>query len=354
MDGKLVFCADGVLRMQSPYSEHMLSLIDIQHALDLSPSEMFLDSLRRDVLVEEGSTIGTFLMCIEPWAHEAASLTDRQVKAYITEMRRPSSAEPAFDKVEVRFCASISRSPKLEEMPEGVDFLEWLNRPNKKIEFLNTFEFGRGYDICGYTNGDPSNYSMSSTSIHELKNVPLVINRDAVLVESCYNAKRTDKGSVMRAESEGVHQLGHNRLVIRLDDVSLSFQDLLETVICDGLWYDSPNGAIRQRELLSDAMAELKDAIDNSDGRQDAAGSDQDSDDSDITTTECTVKTVTIREGAFDGIVRHHEVEGAEWAALTAALAKSKTANPIRIGGVTEHRPTDNRLLGQFVEIPNE
>ena len=254
LNGSVIFCNDGILRLRSSgRNKVMLPVLGVQEAYGYSASSMFLKLLRSSAYIEEGSTIATFLKCLEHWADSASDFTDRNVNSYLAEIRKPSGETNTFDRVEIRRVTGIHRKMIHEPIPEDVDWLEWLNRPNKKTEWGNVFEVSQSFHICGYVDGDDSNYSLS-TNIHKLKNVPLVINRDDLLTE--HVPKRAGKGSVMSQTTEGVHTLKDRGLFARAScEEDPSFGDLLEVVICQGLWFHTPAGAIAQQQKLEAAMS---------------------------------------------------------------------------------------------------
>lgn len=346
MDGTVIFCNDGILRFQSASTETAAIPLElIQAAIGIDPYPFFLQQIRKPFLLEEGSTVGTFLLCLTPWASVVSDLTDRDVQKYITELRKPSADEPAFDRCEVRKCFGFSREMQHDPMPEGMSIIEWFNRPRGETVWLDTYESRCEYDISGYTNGDPSNYSMS-TSIHKLKNVPLIINRVPIVV--VYD--RPDHGApFLNPDAAGVirHLRGgdgdDNRVAGQVliakgtADEYMTTHDLLSVVIEQGLWFNTPQGAMREREMLDDIIASLP--------------KDEDEPDSppaeDEVCEESNKMTVSVAPGAFDGIVTHYENEKSEWEELVDKVKQSPSL-PFRIGAVTETIPVDDRASGMI------
>lgn len=347
MDGKIVFCNDGVLRFQSSYDDkRLLPLASIQVALDHDPAIMILSHLDHGVLLQSGSTIGTFLLCLEPWAKEISALTDRDVQSYISEIRKPSSVENAFDRIEIRHRTHVSRAMVHDPCPPDVDFLDWLNRP-RDLKWSNTWNVDSVYDICGYCEGDDSNYSIS-TNIHKLKNVPLVINRQSLLVESQSSAIPQKP---LFQQTDGAFTIdGRSMVAVNADlEVSLTFQELIATVISHGLWYNTPQGCDRHRELL-EAMSErvreeLIEAETDDAMADEALPEDEDAD-------ESSVKKVVIAPGAFDSVIQHTNREVDEWDVMVSAIARHATSprDNVYVGSVTEDLPADQRMFGVTYE----
>lgn len=347
MDGHVIFCADGVLRFRSDYdSKRLLPLVAIQEVLEYSPSKTFLQTLRRKATIEKGSTLGSFLMCIAPWASEAQDFTDRDVQAYITELRKPSGEVNAFDRIEIRQRTFVRRSMVHDPIPDDVDIIDWLNR-QREIKWSNNWDVESDYDICGYTNGDPSNYSVS-TNIHGIKNVPLVFNKNSVLVEG--QSKMIPHTPLFNPSAEGVWEIGdHNLLAVNSsNEETASFSDLLKTVISHGLWYNSPQGCIAHRDLLMS----MKERVDEmaAEAAEDAPSLSLVDDEYEAPAGDeaPVIKKVVVAPGAFDSLVEHSRSEGEEWELMVEAVSLT-TQHVVRIGEVEEDTAPDNRLFGSIL-----
>lgn len=347
MDGHVIFCADGVLRFQSDYdSKRLLPLVAVQEVLEYSPSKTFLQTLRRKATIEKGSTLGSFLMCIAPWASEAQDFTDRNVQAYITELRKPSGETNAFDRIEIRQRTYVRRSMVHDPIPAGVDIFDWLNR-DREIKWSNNWDVESDYDICGYTNGDPSNYSVS-TNIHSIKNVPLVFNKNSVLVEG--QPKMIPHTPLFNPSAEGVWEVGeHNMLAVNsATEETASFLDLLNTVISHGLWYNTPQGFIATRDRLIAAQEQVDEMIAEAAEDTPSLSLVDDDYESPADSEAPAIKKVVVVPGAFDGIIEHSRSEGEEWELMVEAVSLT-TQHVVRIGEVEEDTAPDNRLFGSIL-----
>lgn len=334
MNGSVIFCSDGVLRLKSDNGNKvMLPVAGVQAAYGYTDASTFLRLLNNTAFIESGSTIATFLQCIEPWADSASDYTDRNIRSYLAEIRKPSGESNAFDRVEIRRVTGIHRKMIHEPIPDGVDWLEWLNRPNRKTEWGNVFEVGQSFHICGYVNGDDSNYSLS-VNIHKLKNVPLTINRNDLLTE--HVPSRPKKGSALSVDTEGVHTLKERGLFANAcSEVDPTVADLIEAVICQGLWFDTPAGAIAQQKMLEARVADLCDDV--------AADQPSPTEDGDRELT------VSIAPGAFDGLIESSNRDYDEWEALTAAIT-GDAKYTVKIGEVKEDQVPDNRIFGVMID----
>lgn len=357
MDGKLVFCKDGILRFQSDVDQkRLIPFIAIQKALEINGYKFFIQNMKKTIVLEKGSTMGSFMICLEPWAEVVGDLLEMDIEAYIKEARKPSAAKNTFDRIEVRRSISISREIDFGERDSNMDIIEWLNTP-KTPTYLDVFEMESSFDINGYVDGDPSNYSMSMTSIDELKNVPLVLNRSIVLMEfESSNSK--EKGLVIDKETIGVKHYDYINYIESSSEDSFSLYEIVKVVFSDGLWSYSPASAANQKEMLQESIRELDERrsiekqnqeTEDSKPKLKIVASDGERLDDDVEddTTDKPLK-VEIAEGAFSSIGRHYEREGKEWEYISNLVDKSD----IMIGVVDEDTVKDRRLRGCLLDEP--
>lgn len=344
MDGTVIFSKDGILRFRSQSQDTVAVPLElIQEAQKVDPYPFFLQQIRKTFILEEGSTVGSFMLCLTPWAEVVSNLTDRNVQAYIDEIRKPSSEQPVFDRCEVRKQITFGRELEYIPAPEGVDWLTWLNRDREPV-WLNTYRIDDGYNICGYTNGDPSNYSMSC-SIHELKNVPLVVNRQPVMLTSI----RNDHGpSLLNVSAAGVsiqsREEGSWKTLIAKGstDEDMTVSDLIEVVIEQGLWFDTPAGSANLNARLKESMASL-----NLEEDAQEVEEVEEQEDEELDSDEDVHMNVSIAPGAFDGVISHFARETSEWEELLSNIQPTGRL-PYRIGAITEAVPVDDRATGMI------
>ena len=359
MDGKIVFCKDGTLRFQSDVdSKRLIPMLAIQKGLELDGYKFFIQNVKKHILIEKGSTLGSFMICLEPWAEAAGDILDMNVEAYIKEARKPTTAKNAFDRMEVRRNMSVSRVIDFGERPEGVDWLEWLNT-QKEPNYLNVFELESSFDINGYKDGDPSNYSMSMTSVDELKNVPLVLNRSIALIEFESRNEKA-KGLVINKETEGVNHYDYINYVESPAEDSLTLLEIMQAVFSDGLWSYSPQSAAYQRELLEESIEQLDAQRENEKKDEDIEDSkpklkvvtsngelvnDQD-DEEELDENGEKQMTIKVADGAFSSIITHYQKEEQEWEYITSLVDKSN----MMIGVIEEDPIKDRRLRGCLLD----
>lgn len=356
MDGKIVFCKDGILRFCSDVDQkRLVPLLAIQKALNLDGYKFFIQNVKKTILLEKGTTLGSFMICLEPWAEAAGDILDMDVIAYVKEARKPSEAINAFDRIEVRRSMSISREVTFGERDDDMDLLEWLNT-KKEPEYLDFFDLESSFDINGFVNGDASNYSMSMTSIDELKNVPLVINRSIVLMEF-ESRKGDEKGLVLNKETQGVKHYDYINYIESSKEDYITLLEIMQAVFSDGLWSYSPQSAANQKEMLLESIEQL-DAQRKEDKKEQEKENDKPKlkvvtsdgelvEDDNQDDDEKQMK-VEIADGAFSSIAMHYEREGQEWEYITSLVDKSN----LMIGVIDEDPVPDRRLRGCLLDEP--
>lgn len=361
MDGQIVFSNDGILRFRSHSdNKNIVPLILIQEQLKLTGYQFFLRNLQKSVMIEEGSTMGSFILALTPWADVASDLLDRNVKAYIDELRKPSDTKNAFDRVEIKKLMSFNRDIDFGERPEDMDWLEWLNTP-KEPKMLNTFEMEETLDICGYVDGDENNYSMSMTTIGELKNVPLVVNRVKTFI--MYKSSLDKSKPLINKNSMGVNKNKHFTYIDSKPDTDFTLMELIEAVFVHGLFYEHPSGAADTKALLTDRLSSLHEdesELDETDEPVDVkkpafkvVNENGDLEDHNIPDekeeNDGSIKEIHIAEGAFDSVIRHYQNEDLEWKYILESVDKN-SKYPIRIGEIKEEVIKDRRLRGSIIE----
>lgn len=341
MDGKIIFCNDGILRFKADIDNSVVvPMVSIQDSLNVSSSRFFLQHITKNAIIEKGSTVGSFIMCLEPWAETAGDILDHNVAAYIEKVREPSEIKNVFDRIEIKKLIYVTRDIDYGEMPEGMDFLEWLNAPQDPL-VLDTFSMDTQMDICGYTDGDSSNYSMSHTSMKELKNVPLVVNRITTLVEH-NSGIYASKGEAINMQVSGAKKYDYMNCLETKNETTFSFFELMETVFCQGLFFYSPKGAENVNEMLKESMEEVK----NLEEKRTKPALREVKEDGTLKEKKMQIK---IADGAFSSVISHFEQEKEEWSLIIDNIDKN-SRYPIRIGKVEEDEPKEQRIRGFIIE----
>lgn len=91
MEGQLIFCSDAILRFKSDYDETAaVLLLSIQNAVANTDPFFLLRFFHHTVLIEEGTTLASIFLAIEPWKALLAGYLDRLIKCFIRRIREVS------------------------------------------------------------------------------------------------------------------------------------------------------------------------------------------------------------------------------------------------------------------------
>ncbi len=342
MDGKVIFCNDGVLRFQSDsdYSK-IIPITLIQEAYKFSEHKMFLKILRKPVVIESGSTMGSFILCLEPWSTHADDYLDYDVTGYIKEIRKPSIEKNAFDKIEIRKSININRDLDYGERDPNLTIIEWLNSKKEPV-LLNIFNAETTFNVNGYVSGDASNYSMTGVNIHQLKNVPLILNRK-VYISEFEDSRTKSKGYVINENTEGVSKLDRIRFIETPDDEYFNVETIMNSLFSDGLFHFSPSGADSTKEFLTQRLENIKQ---NEERQNTELKLVEDND-------EEKEKTIIIEENAFSSVAEHFKYEKENWEWVLSNI-KSDNKYPVKIGKIKEDLPDEKRIFGFILDDENK
>lgn len=97
MEGQLVFCSDAILRFCSEYDDTAaVPLLSIQKTLAGADPYFLLKYFRHRVVIEQGTTLASIFLAIEPRKAPLTAWLDRDVGAYIDEVKSPPARHPAI------------------------------------------------------------------------------------------------------------------------------------------------------------------------------------------------------------------------------------------------------------------
>ena len=326
MEGNLIFCSDAILRFQSAYDETTaVPLLSIQNAIASTDPFFLLRFFRHDVLIEEGTTLASIFLAIEPWKALLTAYLNSNVGAYIDEVRKPSG--PATWEIEwigIDRHSSVYRAYQHEEMGEEEDLTSYFNRERIPTD---EFDIETRCDASGFAKGDKERWSISG-DIHEIKNLPVILYNKQVMVTS-------SKESLLNKKVSGVKSAGHSRFVY--GDTSFSFSEVMEAIFISGLFFYAPEDAASSLTTLKASLEELKDEL----TEEPAVVTDDNESDKE--------PAIVIAEGAFDSVTTQMESETEEWRAIKNLCQREGTL-PVRIGRIQIAEPPELRLCGEIVQ----
>ncbi|WII80120.1 hypothetical protein N5863_17280 [Klebsiella pasteurii] len=315
MEGKLIFCSDAILRFQSDYDEtSAVPLLSIQNAVDDADPFFLLRFFHHTTLIEEGTTLASIFLAIEPWKALLAAYLDRDVGAYIDEVRKPSGPTTwDIEWIGIDRRSSVYRAYKRQDMEEGEDFSAYFNRERFPTD---EFDIESSCDASGFIKGDKERWSISG-DVHEIKNLPVILYSKQTLMTS-------SKDGLLKKNVSGVKSTKHCCLVY--GDTSFLFSEVMEAIFISGLFFYAPRDAASSLDELKASLAGLEEKL--------AEGPETESTDN-KTDKE---PSIVVAEGAFDSVALHMESEAEEWQSIKEQCQREGDL-PIRIGDIRMAEP---------------
>ncbi|EBC6549763.1 hypothetical protein H7G60_003436, partial [Salmonella enterica] len=289
MEGQLIFCSDSILRFQSDYDETAaVPLLSIQNVIADTDPFFLLRFFHHTVLIEEGTTLASIFLAIEPWKALLAAYLDRDVGAYIDEVRKPSGPTTwDIEWIGIDRRSMVYRAYKRQEMQDGEDFSDYLNRERV---LTDEFEIESGCEASGFIKGDKERWSISG-DVHEIKNLPVILYSKQTLMTS-------PKDGLLKKNISGVKSSKHSCFIY--GDTSFSFSEVMEAIFISGLFFYAPKDAASSLDELKASLAELEEERAENPNAE-STGNETDEE-----------PTIVVAEGAFDSLAAHMESEKAE------------------------------------------
>lgn len=330
MEGKLIFCNDAVLRFQSTTdSSHAIALEDIQNIADKDNPYFFLKFLGHETIIERGTTLGQILISLEPWEKLVSSLTGRNVAEYIKATKKPTVVSDNqdiidFDFVNIHKIGYITSDYNHVEWEENEDINEFINKPREPNgQYVLRIE----NSCCGYSLEDDINYSLA-TIFSKIKNLPVNLTKKMFI----------DANNLLK-DGESISSLGsreEQKIIYGKHEYTL--QELLEAIIIDGLFYETPQGMDEHTEYLKELFKTFK-------SPEDIANEQEQEKEEEVVKEAANddekPMKVEIAEGAFDGLIDHYENEKNSWE-VVKDHCKSLGKHSIKIGKIKEMVPERN------------
>ncbi|EGV3949904.1 hypothetical protein FNG90_23115, partial [Salmonella enterica] len=286
MEGQLIFCSDSILRFQSDYDETAaVPLLSIQNVIADTDPFFLLRFFHHTVLIEEGTTLASIFLAIEPWKALLAAYLDRDVGAYIDEVRKPSGPTTwDIEWIGIDRRSMVYRAYKRQEMQDGEDFSDYLNRERV---LTDEFEIESGCEASGFIKGDKERWSISG-DVHEIKNLPVILYSKQTLMTS-------PKDGLLKKNISGVKSSKHSCFIY--GDTSFSFSEVMEAIFISGLFFYAPKDAASSLDELKASLAELEEERAENPNAE-STGNETDEE-----------PTIVVAEGAFDSLAAHMESE---------------------------------------------
>ncbi|HHT8225535.1 MULTISPECIES: hypothetical protein [Citrobacter] len=327
MEGKLIFCSDSILRFRSDYDETTaLPLLSIQKTISDTDPFFLLRFFRHTVIIEEGTTLANIFFAIEPWKELLTAYLDRDVGAYIDEVRKPSKPTTwDLEWIGIDRRSSVYRAYQHQDMRDSEDFTAWINRERIPTD---EFDIESSCDASGFIKGDKERWSLSE-NVHEIKNLPVILYNKQTLMT-------LQKDVLLRESVSGVSSTDRSHFVY--GDTSFSFYEVMEAIFISGLFFHSPHAAASNFEELKDSLTGLEnEVLEKAEPNLADSGEDK-------------PLKVEVVEGAFDSLITHMESETENWQLIKKQCQKEGSL-PVRIGVITPAEPPELRMCGELLKL---
>lgn len=326
MEGKLIFCSDSILRFRSDYDETTaLPLLSIQKAISDTDPFFLLRFFRHTVMIEEGTTLASIFFAIEPWKELLTAYLDRDVGAYIDEVRKPSKPTTwDLEWIGIDRRSSVYRAYQHQDMGDGEDLTAWFNRERIPTD---EFDIESSCDASGFIKGDKERWSLSE-NVHEIKNLPVILYHKQTLMT-------LQKDELLRESASGVSSTDRGRFVY--GDTSFSFYEVMEAIFISGLFFHSPPVAEASYEELKNSLSGLENEAPKGTEPNLADGE------------EGKTLKIEVADGAFDSLVTHMDSETENWQLIKKQCQKEDSL-PVRIGVITPAKQPELRFCGEICQ----
>lgn len=330
MEGQLIFCSDSILRFRSDYDETTaLPLLSIQKTISDTDPFFLLRFFRHTVMIEEGTTLANIFFAIEPWKELLTAYLDRDVGAYIDEVRKPSKPTTwNLEWIGIDRRSSVYRAYQHQDMGDGEDFTAWFNRERIPTD---EFDIESSCDASGFIKGDKERWSLSE-NVHEIKNLPVILYNKQTLMT-------LQKDELLRESVSGVNSTDRSRFVY--GDTSFSFYEVMEAIFISGLFFYTPSAATSCFDGLKNSLNGLESEV----SKETESNLTDGGEDKQL--------KIEVADGAFDSLITHMESETENWQ-LIKKRCQNESSLPLRIGVITPAKPPELRLCGEIYRDSGE
>lgn len=332
IEGTLIFCADAVLRFRSNHDDTVaVPLLSIQKNLKESEHYFLLKFFHHHVLIEEGTTLANIFLAIEPWQVLLGAYLDRNIAAYIDEIKKPSQTPTwNIEWIGIYRSSLIHRAYESTAIREDEDLASYFNR-----ERIPTSEFyiDSTCEASGFVKNSEERYSISG-DIHEIKQLPVILYNKQVVSASL---DRENQQHIFQVDMLGVHTNQYISFIV--GETDFIFYQVMEAIFINGLFYDTPQVAKNRHEEIKEIAENFK-KNEVMDRNVDICS------DSNIKNKPIKIEIV---EGAFDSLIAHEKWEAERWQYIKEQSKKEQTL-AIRIGNIREATAPELRFNGKLFD----
>lgn len=191
MDYEIIFCKDGVLRLKY-LRKPLIPMQSIQETDNLDDFSFIVYFWDYQCRFEEGLTIASFLSCIEPWTEFFSKLTNKNIKSYIDESKKPipiESRDTLIDFITLSYHTHMTNEVKYDTSDIDIKNLKlWLTQ-KRTFELKDSWDINSMYTLNGYNKNEEEHYSLSGSQMNEIAHVPIFLESKHFITFHEYRAK---------------------------------------------------------------------------------------------------------------------------------------------------------------------
>lgn len=244
VEGTLIFCEDGILRLQTEFdTKESIPLEFIQKFENAKDDPFFLfDYLNHPVACEEGVSLANIMFALSPWTPILSRMLGIDLEAYLAEIRKPTELEVDLEWISINTVTFIA-------IPSFPLNLESVN--NFDVFFNEEDASPKGFVIetstkaYGYIKDDNNAYAIDG-DIQTLKNLPVYIDPVHYIID--YKSPNT-KSHLFNLRAKGVQKYGEKGSFIE-SIKTCALRDFLDGLFKKGIYYPNPEISLAENEKL--------------------------------------------------------------------------------------------------------
>lgn len=331
-DFYIIFCNDGVLRMRYYNSQVSIPMKFMQeHEQIKDDAHFWFNWWNKNVVVEEGVTLGKLMECLVPWEVFWSNYMGIEINEYIKEGRKLSLVQEKvpFDWAMFRKHIVISHSCQYSR---DTNIKEWFSKDNVP-EILPHWTVQESYKLSGYKEDIDDHFNLASYPFNLIYNIPVYINKRAIIEFHDYWYKQSDKKSIFNYDGFGVRKL-HDLYYVN-GGTEYTVREFLAYLFNEFELNPSIRDRVNEdhRAMLAEVSAEIEEAI-----KEEGVPED---------------KTFIPSKAGIESLKVQMMTELNYWEALTEE-AKKFCTDPLKIGTIKEGIEPVQFVYGDRVNLDED
>lgn len=224
MDYKILFSKEGKLKIfyEKKDQFELIDLHKLQQEFNQNDSEFWSYWSNKKTIFEPGTTIRSFMLCLEPWKDFFSKKLRIDLNSYLKEVKKSlfkvvkkenSNIIPfkhneqtidleiqnqTFDWIELAHFLELT--PQINY--EHIDSSKFELFMKAKKQLTGKWEFNDFYSLTGFHKNDSDTYSVEGLSLIKIANVPLFLKQDSFLMIDNFYIKNKQ---LLNSDCHGVY-----------------------------------------------------------------------------------------------------------------------------------------------------